>query len=342
MKKFNLLIIVLFLIQPLLFAQNSDSKNEKKSSFFGYVRTYYHSDLKKSNDFIVKQARFGFKGNFNSKVSYKIFADAARLGNLSVTQDASGNVTQVSAKFSEILLDAFVKVKLVKGLSVTAGQFKIPFSTSNLRSPMSGEFVNRPMITKVTPGLRDMGLMVNYSNGSFPFTVDASLVNGSGQNTYENDNTFNYVFRGTIAPVKNLGFSANYYGGRLSGSDVSVFDVGGNVNLGGFYIDAEYSNRNTSAASSDLKSNALFGYVKYSFPVSCELFEEISPAFRYEIYDPNSSADNDKNYKMTAGLSFRFDKEDYSAIKINFENISYEANGIDAINALYVLLQVSF
>ena len=336
-------IILSIILGIALFAQTEKKTDEKKSSFYGYVRTYYVSDLESSSEFVIKHARFGFKGDYNSRVSYKILAEAANFGNLSVSKDEDGNVTNVKTKFSEILLDAFAKIKLSKEFSLTAGQFKIPFSTSSLRTPMSVEFVNRPLISKVNPDLRDVGLMMDYKHASLPFTLSGSVVNGSGQNKSEDDNTTNYSFRGVVEPVNNFEISGNYYSGKISSNEVYIYDFGVNYEFSNLYVDGEYSSRNTSQdLSQDVKSNSFFAYAKYGIPVSSEFFEEVAPAVRYEIYDPSDLLSGDKVNKLTVGLSFYLNKKDYTALKINYENTDYENNELDSVHSLYALIQVSF
>ena len=334
------LLMLLLLASCLTFAQKQEEI--KTPDLFGYVRSYVKSDFtKNSNEFLLYNARIGLKGNLNSSISYRVFGDLAQLGNVSLTKDIDGDVTNVDASNLHVLLDAYIKVKLTGSVAFTFGQFKLPFSTSNLESPAAMEFVNRPYTKSTSPGLRDIGGMVEFSDKKVaPLTLAASLTNGSGENTSETDKTANYTFRAVYDILSNFSVSANYYGGKLSGNDVNIFNAGSNVRFGNLFIAGEYALRNTDKAGTKTDGNSFFVFSSYKVPVSFYLFSSITPAFRYEMYDPNTSVDNDDMSRLTAGLTFELIENSNTLVRLNYESIQKKA-GSDS-NLLYILFQVSF
>jgi len=99
------------------------------------------------------------------------------------TLDGVTVLTSANASFSDVLLDAEAFINPLKNLSISVGQFKVPFSTDNLRPGCEINFVNRPLLTNVAPIIRDIGLMGTYNFEEFiPLELKAGLFNGSGLN----------------------------------------------------------------------------------------------------------------------------------------------------------------
>ena len=322
MKK---VILIFVIMSTTFYAQN---RTDYSPTFFGYVRSWHESNLATSqNEFLVKMARLGVKGKINDYAGYRVLVDFARLGSLSTTTgDINGSdyVTSVSAKFSDVLLDAEAYFKPAEGLSISLGQFKIPFSTDNLRSGASIDFINRPLMTSVAPGLRDVGFMATYKLSSIPVELRAGLFNGSGQNKKENDNTLNYSSRVVVSPIKDLKFAANYYGGKLSSADINIYDFGLDYSVDKFTFAGEYVQRTAETISAETISNAYFIYTYYDFAFSDLMISHILPAFRYEVFDPNTGLDDNEVSRITLGISLQFAKMDFARFRINYELYDYK------------------
>lgn len=340
MKKVLLLV---FVVSVTLYAQVKDEFTIKP---FGYVRAWSVNQFSENtHEFKVKMARAGVKGDVNKYASYKVFVDFARIGSLNkktTVIDGQTVVSDVSADFSDVLLDAVATIKPVKGLSFNAGQFKVPFSTDNLRSAASTDFVNRPFLVKVSPGLRDVGFTTEYKfDFETPFTVTGGLFNGAGQNNEENDKTVNYSLRSTIAVLNSLGISLNYYGGKLAGKDVNIYGAGVDYSVGDFFFSGEYGDRETSSPGADFGAGSWFLYGVYTINTGSEFLNAVQPAVRFESYDPDDSFDNDEVSRVTAGLSFQFAKTDYARLRINYEYYDY-ADDRESPNTLIVELMTRF
>ncbi|MGK9368417.1 porin [Melioribacter sp. Ez-97] len=336
-------LILFLLIAAAVAAQD---KSESSMKFFGYVRSWYSADFSENQgEFNVKMARFGVKGNVNEFAGYRLFVDFARLGKLKTSYtdiDGQSVVSSVNASFSDVLLDAQAILKPAKNFTLSLGQYKVPFGTDNLKSAAEIEFVNRPLLTSVTPGLRDVGVMGEYKfNGGIPMKLSAGLFNGSGQNKSENDNTANYSVRAVAELTEGFELSANYYGGRLNDADVNIFDLGAAFEYNNFTLNGEYGQRNTDLNSSSMTSNAFFVYGVYSIKLDNSIFSYIMPAVRYEYFEPSSSIESNEVERITGGLSFQFAKVNFAQLRINYELYNYK-DGRENANKLFIELQTRF
>lgn len=337
-------IIILLLISISLSAQTE----EKNPTVFGYVKTLHQSNFDTGQgEFAIVHARIGVKGSLNKNLNYRIFTDLNRLLNTNVTgsdSDGDGQLNDVKLNFRSVLLDAFFNLKLTDNLNFSIGQYKIPFSTSNLRSPVDMVFINRPLTTSVTPALRDIGLTFYYSNNSIiPIEVSAGVFNGSGENVKENDKTMNYSTRLVIKPSDYFSLSGNFYGGKINTTDVSIFDFGAHVKLNNVLIDAEFVTRkNEIPNGGEFSSNGFFIYSGYIFETDFWIVNSITPLIRFDSYDPFTIIDNDELKRITVGVNFGLTDKNVTGIRLNYEARDTSNRVINTADFLYVSFQVVF
>ncbi len=340
MKKALLLILV---TAGFMIAQEKPDYSPK---FSGYVRAWQQTDFSTNQgQYLIKQIRVGINGAVNEYASYKFLVDFTRLGKLTTTTTTINGtkvISSATANFSDILLDAAAVLSPIENLDITAGQFKIPFSTDNLRSDQNADFSNRPLLTNVSPTIRDIGVMVSYKlKGDVSAELSAGSFNGTGLNKTENDRTMDYVFRAVVSPIKDFNFSGNYYGGKAQGADLNYFNFGLDYKFGALFVDAEFGNKNTKTLASDISGNSFFGFATYNIPLEGKFLREIITGFRYEKFDPNTSTDNNEVDMMTFGLTFEFAKITFARFRINYELFDYK-NGSANPNKLIFELQTRF
>jgi hypothetical protein len=297
--------------------------------FSGYIRTWHQTDFSSDQgQFLVKMARIAVGGNVNELAFYKFMVDAAPLSKFATTSTTINGtkvLTGASATFSDILLDAQGSIAPVTNLVLSLGQFKVPFSTDNLRGGASIDFVNRPLLTGVAPSLRDIGFAGTYKfKGSNPVDISAGVFNGTGQNKSEADRSANYVARATLGVLKGLNLAGSYYGGRGAGSDLSIFDLGIDWSMDQLFLDGEFAQRNTKTTAATITSSSFFGYVVYSIPFEESAVKSIIPALRYESFDPNSSVSNNEIDRITVGVAVEFAKISFAQFRINYEKYDYK------------------
>lgn len=324
---------MLFIAGPIA-AQNKEIKDNFAPAFTGYIRFWQQTDFSTDQgQFILKEITLGASGDVNEYVGYKFLADLTRLGKLTTsatTINGTTVVTKASASFTDILLDAAVKVTPIANLSITGGQFKIPFSTDNLRGNVAIDFVNRPLMTNVAPASRDIGAMASYKVSSLLPEISAGAFNGTGLNKVETDKTVNYVCRAVVTPVTNLNLSANYYNGKLSSNDINVMGFGFDYKISNLFLDAEYVTKNTKQPDVTIGSNAFFIYSLYNFGISeTGIIKSITPAVRFDLYDPDTDKYNDEINRITLGLTFHFAKVTWAHVRLNYEKYDYKDNTVN-------------
>ncbi|OGU32408.1 MAG: hypothetical protein A2057_13690 [Ignavibacteria bacterium GWA2_35_9] len=337
---------VLFFILIMVTVVPAQDKPDYSPKFSGYVRAWHQTDFSTNQgQYLVKQVRLGINGSVNEYAGYKILVDFTRLGKLSSTSTIINNtkvITGVSANFSDILLDAAATLTPIKNLDVTAGQFKVPFSTDNLRSDQNADFANRPLLTNVSPSIRDIGFMMTYKiKGDVSAELTAGSFNGSGFNKSENDKSMDYAFRAVVSPIQNFNVSGNYYGGKAAGNDLRLLDFGLDYKVGSLFVDAEYASKQTQTLANDITGSSYFMYTTYSIPLSGDFLREIVPAVRYEKFDPNTSKDNNEIGLYTIGLTLEFAKITFAHFRINYEKYDNSDGSVNP-NKLIFELQTKF
>jgi hypothetical protein len=320
---------------PFLFliAFTISSPQEKPDytpKFSGYIRAWYQADFSTNQGgYLIKQARLGIAGFVNEYAGYKFLVDFTRLGKLNSTTTTVNGVkvvNSVSASFSDVMLDAMAILSPFKNFEVTAGQFKVPFSTDNLKSDQSHEFANRPLLTSVSPNSRDIGFMMSYKiKGEINSEFTVGSFNGSGFNKPENDRSLDYAVRAVVTPFKDLILSASYYGGKVIGGNQNFIDLSSDYKYNSLVVGAEYVNKNLSDITGDITGNSYTTFVTYSITTSDGFLKEIIPAFRYEVYNPNTDKDKDEISRITVGLTFEFAKITFAHFRINYEKFDYKS-----------------
>ena len=153
-------------------------------------------------------------GTIRGKYEYQTTMGAGRFEVRNARVSVTGNVLPIVAYKAEIdlsdegsikMLDAYARLFPAKGLTVTAGQMRVPFTIDAHRSPHQQYFANRSFIAKQVGNVRDVGLTAGYTNkDGFPFILEGGLFNGSGlTNQKEWHKTLNYSVKAQLLPGKN-------------------------------------------------------------------------------------------------------------------------------------------
>jgi phosphate-selective porin len=180
---------------------------------YGYVNTdyrIYQGDGAPANTFLLRQARFGFQGNYGSHFDFALLTDAA---------STSGSVVR----------DVYLNVRLRPELQFQAGQFKAPFAQETGIGDTNLDFVERGFQSILYPSAASayrspgMAFHGDISGGVLQYWVGA--FNGKG---YALANTTNqpdvvgrlrlYPFRRTTSNwLKELALGGSIDRGRSRG-----------------------------------------------------------------------------------------------------------------------------
>ncbi|MCI7576473.1 MAG: OprO/OprP family phosphate-selective porin [Bacteroidales bacterium] len=267
--------------------------------------------------FQVRNARLSITGNVHPIVAYKAEIDLSDRGTIK-------------------MLDAYVRVFPVKGLALTLGQMKVPFSTDNLRSPHLLYFANRSFITKQVSGFRDVGFTVAYdAKAWFPMEISAGVFNGSGLTAQtEWQKHMDYSARFTMTPVKYFSFSLNWQSIQPAELRMNLFDIGMIADFYGVHLEAEglYKIYDKNQFAPSYGANA---FVAYDLLLP-KVFHKIRFGLRYDMMSNNNRGqytliDEQKVYeitdyarqRLTAGITLSIAKPVLAELRINYEKYFY-------------------
>lgn len=220
------------------YAQGCDAPSSDEGvQVFGYIqpelRTFFYEDPEVS--FAFRRARIGVMGNIPYDFSYYVLLETSQFMN---PDDRTG----------AFLLDAFVSYTRFDYFKISLGQFKYRFG-NELSQPCNGLYtINRSLsIDVLTGGIgggnRDLGVMFLGGNKSSFVQYFASITNGTGVYSTENNllKTVAYTGRVIIQPVEGLYLGGSYRYMESPNEDATVTKSDTKDRWG---VDAQYSFKN--------------------------------------------------------------------------------------------------
>jgi phosphate-selective porin len=199
----------------------------------GYIqaRETYRSDTKLTAT--LNRARLSADGDLTTGFTYRVL----------VEYEAGGSATTAA---SVSLRDAYVRWTR-QAFSVTAGQYKTPFSPEYLISITQVETADRATVVDSIATKRDIGVMAQYNVEKYG-SVALGIFNGEGQNRIVNvDSSSLVVGRVTVRPVAFLTLGTNIAAYK---SDSTRYGVDGALQYQGITARGEFiwNSRHNEAA----------------------------------------------------------------------------------------------
>lgn len=287
----------------------------------------YQTDEGKGR-FQVRNARFSIVGNVTEQVSYKAEIDLSDEGKIR-------------------MLDAYTRLRAVRGLDFTIGQMRVPFTIDAHRSPHQQYFANRSFIAKQVGNVRDVGATLGYSfNVGFPIVLEAGLFNGSGLTNQKDFWTNHINFSAKARLALPGGFNLALSTQKIKPEDVSVmmYDAGAYYHAHGWHIEAEYLYKHYEDEVFK-PVHAVDAFVSYDIPLRKCLFKKVSPLLRYDYMSDhsdglryNSSGEEDatgslvindyQRSRLTGGVTFSLSLPFVSDIRLNYEKYFYRDGAV--------------
>ncbi len=318
---------ILCIISPL-FADN----NSAMITHYGFIRFAFVSEPALQNQsFSIFHARWGIKGKATENLDYKLYMEFSQLGIFESWKDSTGYLTKVMADIPVGLLDAYINVRVTDHCVFRFGQMKVPFSDSNLKSPASMPFIYRPFTRQLTPPIRDIGFLGEWTSREKNSKFSAGLFNGEGYNTENTDVNLSGGFRGEISFWDVHRVSASFYTDK-------------NLRLSTRYFNAGYvwSTQTIEAGSEFViqKQNnsvldACYVYGAVLIPINTPVITSLAPSLRIEYLNDHNPG---TQTQLTTGCTFHFNHKLRNLFRINY---SYPLNS-SGEHAVVALLQVSW
>jgi hypothetical protein len=268
-------------------------------------------------EFLIRRARITAELKINDFVSGKIQPDFGE-----------GEIN---------LKDAYVRLTFSPSFRATIGQFKRPFDLFELTSSTQILVVERAggvrgvdactgpggvcTFSRLTEKLqysdRDIGLLIDGRDPSGRFSYAASVTNGVGANTAEENGTKSYTGRIGFSPTGNITVAAhaalhdyvdpssgNEYATAFGG-DVEVGDDGRGLHVKAGVVAGENWRNVLAGEPSDFLSTQVI--VTYKLPVSDNRFvSHIEPLARVSWGDADTAVGNNDGWLFTPGFMVHF------------------------------------
>lgn len=325
-KKLILPLLALCVGLPL-HAQEED-KVDLTPKVHGTIRGKYEYQTEEGDGrFQVRNARVSLEGKVAKSVEYKAEIDLSDEGQIK-------------------MLDAYTKIKPVRGFDFTIGQMRVPFTIDAHRSPHQQYFANRSFIAKQVGNVRDVGATLGYSfNVGIPIILQAGMFNGSGLTNQKDFWTNNINFSAKAQFFIPRGFNITLSTQKIRPDHISVmmYDAGAYYHAHGWHIEAEYLFKHYED-NAFKNVHAFDAFVNYDIPLRKCFFTKISPLLRYDYMSDHSDGmrylDGEENTegslmindyqrsRITGGLTFSIAKPFISDIRLNYEKYFYRSGAV--------------
>ncbi len=312
-------------------AQKAASDSKKKDftvNIHGTIRSKYEYQTEvKEGRFEVRNARVSVDGQLSPTILYKAEIDLCDEGKIK-------------------MLDAYTRLKPIRGLQITLGQMRVPFTIDAHRSPHQQYFANRSFIAKQVGNVRDVGGAIGYSfNAGFPIKVEAGIFNGSGLTNQKDfwTNSINFSAKAQFFMPHGVNLTLSAQKIKPDNVDVMMYDAGINYHAHGLHAEAEYLYKHYSHDSFH-PVHAFNSFISYEIPTGHGLIRYISPLVRYDYMSDHSDGkrylDGKENVagslivndfqrsRLTGGVTLSMIKPFVSDIRINYEKYFYRNGGI--------------
>jgi hypothetical protein len=307
----------------------------RQMSLTGYtqVRYQYFEEAGKHSSFDIRRARLDLKGSVTPIFAYRLQVDFAGVPKM---------------------IDAYGEIKLADYFSITAGQFKIPFSMENLTSSNKLELIDRSQVVEalVARGKdvignqngRDIGVQIGgtflKSKGLPVVEYRIGVFNGSGINVADTANHAKDISgRLILSPIKGLSFGGDFYKGwdKAIKPDVAgLSQTRKRFGLEASYVTTKISLRGEYIEGRDGKNKRSGYYAQagyYVIPLKLQVLA------KYDVYDPNTAVSKNISTYYVFGANYNFTS--WSRIQV-FYTIRREEGTEVKNNYLALQYQIGF
>lgn len=281
---------------------------------------YEYQTQEREGRFEVRTARVSLTGQVIPEVEYKAEIDLCDEGEIK-------------------MLDAYTRLRLARGLKVTIGQMRVPFTIDAHRSPDAQYFANRSFIAKQVGNIRDVGAMAGYDfKAAVPVRIEAGLFNGSGLTNQKDYWTrgINFSAKAQAMLTSRLTLTLSAQKIKPDSTVVMMYDGGLTWRSGGFIAEAEYLYK-TYAHHAYKDVSAVDAFASYDVPVRRSVVKKVSPLVRYDFMSDHSDGrrnaagrlftNDSQRHRLTAGATLSLSRPFQTDIRLNFEKYFYRHDG---------------
>jgi phosphate-selective porin OprO and OprP len=268
----------------------------------GYTQFRYQilDEPGKKDGFDIRRARLDLKGNLTPFFGYRLQADFAE---------------------KPKMIDAFGDIKLADYFTITAGQFKIPFSMESVAADNKLEVIDRSQVVEALAarskdvignqngrdiGIQAGGVLLKTGNGAL-LEYQVGVFNGSGINVADTANEAKDVAgRIVLNPVKGLSFGVSGYNGW--GRAIKPDEKGKSQVRNRFGVEASYTTPRISVKAEYIQgqdgiTDKKGGYLQAGYFI---LPQRLQLVAKYDVYDPSTEKKDNISTLYVAGVNIHF------------------------------------
>lgn len=236
----------------------------------GTVRTRWEMETDGgANRFQVRNARLSVDGKIAPWIDYFLNTDLCDRGKMKI-------------------LDAWGRLTVAEGLTLRAGQFRMPFGVDPFRGPHQYFFANRSYIGKQVCNVRGVGAEIGYAFKNVPLNVKVSAFNPGGIADHEEWNK-SMAYAGKVTyGIGNVTLATGLQSLRPDEIRVNLIDAGITWKADGWTVEGEYMNKHYTNGSHKT-CHAYNFFADYSHPLRNSVFNQWSLQGRFDGMTDHSS-----------------------------------------------------
>jgi len=334
-------IILLVVITCFWIDAGWTQETEKKSllerlTLGGYIQQQYEyissEEVDVTSSFHLRRARLSFASVINTDLNTYIEIDLA-------------NTTHV-------LKDAYFIMQVFPSVFLKAGQFKMPFSRTRLRSGNDLLMIERGSVVENFENSfylgRDVGAMLSYQTRRELFSINLGYFNGSGINRGRDDNSGKSIaarlqFRPN--PLLNVAANVNMNSRPVPGDPEKseskmAMGIDFAITLKSILIEGEHLQGDNWLLGEKIKMKGMVLTAQYTRLKRFYNFPSQAILLQYEMFDPNDQLENDSFINLVPGI--KLDIYNKSRFQIDVKYTIYQNEELDPTLSFLAQLQVNF
>ena len=298
---------------------------EWKPEIHGTIRAKYEYQYEREEGrFEVRNARFSVSGKVTETVAYKAEIDLSDEGEIK-------------------MLDAYTRLTPVRGLDITVGQIRVPFTVDAHRSPHLRYFANRSFIAKQVGNVRDVGATMAWQTaGTLPITVEAGFFNGSGLTNQKNywTKSLNFSAKARMMIPQGWCFTLSTQKIRPGLSTIMMYNAALYYHNAGWHVEGEYLYKHYSRGAYGAV-HSFDGFVNYDIGLKGKkmMIKKVSPLARWDYMSDHSdgvTADESgclvttdyRRSRLTGGVTLSLATPFVADIRLNYEKYFYREGAV--------------
>ncbi len=344
--------------------------------FYYFDNEDYAAAVGPQSNVFTRRARIEARGQISENVAVYVqpsFEGGRNLTNLVTTCSGTPLVCRTTGRSGLRLRDAYIDVRFSPeasrgALYLRAGQEKRPVSRYELISsnnlPSIERGAGQGLLPRASNDLftsagflsHDVGASVRYEHkldDTRLVTVKVGAYNGQGESLGDVNNKKSFGARGTVGITSKLDVGASWFahdgivtvGGAPDSAFTNyAFDIDaswGKPGDEGLFALAEYLHGNDATASK-FTMQGIQGLAAYNIRMTSPTswLYAVEPAFRIDIADPNTDAEDDKVTTITGVLGIYMSSR--AQLRVAYERQSFQDDASPTISGVRSALTVNF